>query len=85
MSTGAYTHDTYLSPFSWRYGSDEMRRIWSEVHKRRLWRRIWVALARAQAEAGLVRREQVTDLEAHQEDVDWERVQEIERDLRHDL
>ncbi len=85
MSTGAYTHDTYLSPFSWRYGSDEMRRIWSEVHKRRLWRRIWVALARAQAEAGLVRREQVTDLEAHQEDVDWERAQEIERDLHHDL
>ena len=85
MTTGAYTHDTYISPYTWRYGSDAMRRIWSEVNKRLLWRRIWVALARAQAEAGLVRPEQVADLEAHREDVDWERAQEIERDLRHDL
>ena len=85
MTTGAYTHDTYISPYTWRYGSDAMRRVWSEVNKRLLWRRIWVALARAQAEAGLVRPEQVADLEAHREDVDWERAQEIERDLRHDL
>ena len=85
MTTGAYTHDTYISPYTWRYGSDAMRRLWSEVNKRLLWRRIWVALARAQAEAGLVRPEQVADLEAHREDVDWERAQEIERDLRHDL
>jgi len=80
-----YSHETYLSPFSWRYGSEEMRDIWSEVHKRRLWRRIWVALAAAQAEAGLVTPEQVEDLRAHQEDVNWDRAQELERDLRHDL
>ena len=80
-----YTHETYLSPFSWRYGSEEMRRIWSEVSKRRLWRRIWVALASVQAEAGLVTAEQVADLRAHQDDVDWERAQEIEAELRHDL
>ena len=83
--TASYTHDTYLSPFTWRYGSDAMRRLWSEGAKRRLWRRIWVALASAQAEAGLVRPEQVADLRAHQDDVDWERAQELERDLRHDL
>lgn len=81
----SYTHETYLSPYSWRYGSDEMRRIWSEVYKRRLWRRIWVALASAQAAAGLVSREQVEDLRAHQGDVDWDRAQELERELRHDL
>lgn len=83
--SASYTHDTYLSPFTWRYGSDAMRRLWSEAAKRRLWRRIWVALASAQAEAGLVRPEQVADLRAHQDDIDWERAQELERDLRHDL
>jgi len=83
--TSSYSQDTYLSPFTWRYGSDEMRRIWSEVNKRRLWRRIWVALAAAQCEAGLVRPEQVADLRTHQDDVDWDRAQEIEHDLRHDL
>jgi len=80
-----YTHETYLSPFTWRYGSAEMRALWSEVGKRRLWRRVWVALAAAQAEFGLVTPEQVEDLRAHQDDVDWERAQEIEAELRHDL
>ena len=49
-----FTHDTYLSPFTWRYGSPEMRALWSEAHKRRLWRRIWVALAEAEQAVGLV-------------------------------
>jgi len=80
-----YSHETYLSPFTWRYGSAEMRRLWSEAGKRRLWRHIWVALARVQCKAGLVTPQQVADLEAHEEDVDWDRAQEIERDLRHDL
>ena len=47
-----FTHDTYLSPFTWRYGSPEMRALWSEAHKRRLWRRIWVALAEAEQVGG---------------------------------
>jgi adenylosuccinate lyase len=81
----AYTQETYLSPFTWRYGSEAMRALWSEVGKRRLWRRIWVALATAQAEAGLVKQEQVADLRAHQEEVDWQRAQELEAELRHDL
>ena len=69
----AFGHDTYLSPFTWRYGSPEMRALWSEAHKRRLWRRIWVALAEAQEAAGLVTAEQVADLRAHVEDVDLAR------------
>ena len=81
----SYTHETFLSPFSWRYGSEEMRRIWSDVNKRRLWRRIWVALAQVQARAGLVADEQVADLAAHQDEIDWDRAQEIEGALRHDL
>jgi len=80
-----FTHETYLSPFTWRYGSQEMRRLWSEAGKRRLWRRIWVALAAAQAEAGLVTPEQVADLKAHQNDVDLERAHQIEAELGHDL
>ena len=74
-----------MSPFSWRYGSEEMRRIWSEATKRRLWRRVWMALATAQAAAGLLTRDQLADLGAHQDDIDWERAQEIERELGHDL
>jgi len=80
-----YSHETFISPFTWRYGSPEMRAIWSEMHKRRLWRRIWVALAEVQAEAGLVTPEQAADLAAHAQDIDWQRAQELERDLRHDL
>ena len=80
-----YTHETYISPFTWRYGSAEMRAVWSEAGKRRLWRRVWVALAAAEAEVGLVTPAQVEDLRAHQDDVNWERAQEIEAELRHDL
>jgi adenylosuccinate lyase len=80
-----FDHETYLSPLTWRYGSEEMRRIWSEAHKRRLWRRIWVALAEAQAEFDLVTPEQVTDLCAHADDVDVDRAHQIEAEVKHDL
>jgi adenylosuccinate lyase len=80
-----YDHETYLSPLTWRYGSDEMRCVWSMAHQRRLWRRIWVALAEAQADLGLVTPEQVADLRAHADDVDIERAHEIEAETRHDL
>jgi adenylosuccinate lyase len=78
-------HNTYQSAFTWRYGSDEMRQIWSEVHRRQLLRRVWVALARAQQEAGLVTSEQVADLETHQDQVDIERATELEAEIRHEL
>ncbi len=80
-----YDHETYLSPFAWRYGSAEMRRIWSEKHRRRLWRRIWVAVAEAQAELGLVTPEQAADLRTHANHVDVGRALEIEADIEHDL
>jgi adenylosuccinate lyase len=80
-----YGYKTYLSPLTWRYGSDEMRHIWSEAHKRRLWRRIWVALAETQVEFGLVTPEQAADLRAHAGDVDVDRALEIEAEIRHDL
>lgn len=80
-----FTHETYLSPFAWRYGSLPMRRIWSEAHKRRLWRRIWVALAQVQHAIGLVSAEQLADLRAHQDAVDIERAHAIEAEIHHDL
>jgi adenylosuccinate lyase len=81
----SFGHDTFLSPFTWRYGSDEMRRIWSEAYKRRLWRRIWVALAEAEHEAGLVTAEQIVDLRTHQNEIDLERAFQIEDEIKHDL
>ncbi|MCC7354586.1 MAG: adenylosuccinate lyase [Anaerolineae bacterium] len=80
-----FDHETYLSPFAWRYGSPEMRRVWSEAHKRRLWRRVWLALAEAQMAAGLVSAEQLADLRAHADDVDIPRAHAIEAETRHDL
>lgn len=80
-----YDHSTYLSPFTWRYGSADMRRLWSEFEKRKLWRQIWAALAEAQAEAGLISREQAADVRAHVEDVDIERAHAIEAEIKHDL
>lgn len=77
--------DSYQSPFSWRYGSDEMRAIWSEEHKRHLWRCIWVALAEAQMEVGLVSSEQVADLRVHADQVDVARSLEIEAEIHHDV
>ncbi|NMB58994.1 MAG: adenylosuccinate lyase, partial [Chloroflexi bacterium] len=78
-------YDSYQSPFSWRYGSKEMRLIWSEVNKRWLWRRIWVELARAQSEYGLVTPAQVTELEANAAEVDVDAALKIEAELHHDL
>ncbi len=80
-----FTHDTYLSPLTWRYGSEAMRQLWSEAEKRRLWRRFWVALASAQQAAGLVTAAQAADLRAQVDAVDIERAHAIEVEIRHDL
>ncbi|HTX90515.1 MAG TPA: adenylosuccinate lyase [Anaerolineales bacterium] len=77
--------ETYLSPFTWRYGTPAMRSLWSEENKRLLWRRIWVALAEVQAEFGLVTPEQVADLRSHMEQIDLPRALEIETEIQHDL
>ena len=80
-----YGHSTYISPLTWRYGSDEMKHIFSEEHKRKLLRRVWIALARAESKAGLVTEAQVEELEAHKDDIDIERASEIESEIHHDL
>ncbi len=81
----SFSHDTYLSPMTWRYGSDAMRAVWSETAKRRLWRRVWLALAAAQHAAGLVSDAQRDDLAAHVDAVDIDRAHAIEAEIHHDL
>jgi adenylosuccinate lyase len=75
----------YVSPFSYRYGSTEMRKIWSELRKRRTWRRVWVALAEVQLQFGITQIEQIQDLVDHVDDVDIARAHEIEARIHHDL
>ena len=80
-----FEHDTFISPFTWRYGSAEMRHIWSEQNKRLIMRQIWVALATAQQQFGLVSAEQVADLQSQQANIDIARALEIEAETRHDV
>ena len=80
-----FDFETYLSPFTWRYGSQEMRQIWSEANKRRKWREMWVALAEVQAEYGLVSPDQLQDLKSQVADIDVPRALQIEAEIHHDL
>ena len=77
--------ERFESPFGWRYGSETMRALWSEPTKRRLMRRVWLALAAAERDAGLVSEEQLADLERTAQAIDIERAHEIEATTRHDV
>ena len=82
----ASEHDLYDNPLITRYASREMSALFSDRYKFSTWRRLWVALAEAQAELGLdITREQVEELRAHQEDVDFGLQAVKERELRHDV
>ena len=76
----------YESPLSSRYASDKMQYIFSPDKKFSTWRRLWIALARAEMELGLpVTQEQIDELEAHVTDIDYELAAQKERELRHDV
>ncbi|MGZ3882360.1 MAG: adenylosuccinate lyase [Flavisolibacter sp.] len=77
--------DNYLSPFTWRYASVEMRNLWSETNKRLIWRQLWVALAEVQGEFGLVKPDQITDLRQHMAEINIPYALEIETEIQHDL
>jgi len=78
--------DRYQNPLAERYASEDMLRVFSDNHRYRTWRRLWIALAESQAELGLdVREDQIAEMRAHVEDIDYERVDEHERVLRHDV
>ena len=80
-------HDRYISPFSTRYASDEMQYIFSDDNKFRTWRRLWVALARAEMNQGLtnITPDMVSELEAHVDDINYEVAIEREKLVRHDV
>ena len=78
-------YSKYESPFSWRYGSEQMRQIFSEENKYKLWRKIWIAIAKAQVKEGLVSQQELKDLEDNQNNIDIARIWEIEKDTRHDV
>ena len=79
-------HNRYISPFSTRYSSDEMQYIFSDDNKFRTWRRLWIALAKAEQKQGLdISDEQIAELEAHKDDVNYEDAAAREKLVRHDL
>ena len=78
--------DYYDNPLIARYASREMSRLWGPQRKARTWRRLWVALAEAQAELGLpIREEQLAELRARMDDVDLDLAAKYEKQLRHDV
>ena len=78
--------DGYVSPLSTRYASREMQYLFSENNKFRTWRRLWIALAKAEPALGLpVTREQIAQLESHAEDVNYDVAEAREKLVRHDV
>jgi len=79
-------HDVYDSPLVTRYAGPEMAALWSPARKIRTWRRLWIALAEAEKELGLgITDQQIAEMCRHADDVDFERAEELERELRHDV
>ena len=79
-------HDRYISPFSTRYASDEMQYTFSDDNKFRTWRRLWIALAKAEQKQGLdITDEQIAELEAHKDDINYEEATAREKLVRHDV
>ena len=79
-------YDKYESPFSTRYASDEMQYLFSQNMKFRTFRKLWIALAKAEKKAGLdITDEQIAELEAHRDDINYDAAEAYEKKLRHDV
>ncbi len=79
-------HDKYESPLSSRYASDEMQYLFSPDKKFKTWRRLWIALAEAEKELGLeITDEQIAELKAHADDINYDVAKEREKQVRHDV
>ncbi len=80
------SHDVYENPLITRYASRPMAELWSANRKFRAWRTLWIALAEAEQELGLpISDEQIAELKAAAENVDFNAANEYERKLRHDV
>ena len=81
MSTNAYE-----SPFSSRYASEEMQYVFSQDNKFKTWRKLWIALAKAEKALGInITDEQIAELEANKENINYEVAREREKLVRHDV
>ncbi len=82
-----YGFDSFLSVFTWRYGSDVMRRVFSEVNYRAKWREIWTALAEAELRYGLLTAKEFADIRKYSaaEYIDIDKSHQVERVIGHDL
>ncbi|SKA64451.1 adenylosuccinate lyase [Eubacterium uniforme] len=79
-------YDKYVSPLSERYASKEMQYIFSPDMKFKTWRKLWIALAQAEMELGLnITKEQIEELEAHKDDINYDVAKEEEKRRRHDV
>ena len=80
------SNDRYVSPLSERYASKEMQYIFSPDKKFRTWRRLWIALAETEKELGLnITDEQIEELKAHADDINYDVAKEREKIVRHDV
>jgi adenylosuccinate lyase len=80
------SHERYENPLTQRYASAEMSALWSDQRKFSTWRRLWVMLAEAEAELGLaITREQIDELRANVDNIDFDAANAYERKLRHDV
>lgn len=76
----------YVTPFSGRYASKEMNEIWSNDSRYSTWRKLWVALAETEKELGIdITDEQIAEMKAHVEDIDYDVVAQREKECRHDV
>ncbi|ERL21302.1 adenylosuccinate lyase [Oribacterium sp. oral taxon 078 str. F0263] len=80
------TRSSYQTPLTGRYASERMQYLFSPEHKFRSWRRLWIALAEAEKELGLpITEEQIAELRAHRDDINYEDAERREREVRHDV
>jgi adenylosuccinate lyase len=80
------SHDIYENPLITRYASREMAALWGDQRKFSTWRRLWVALAEAEAELGLpITKEQIAELRSKVDDIDFDAANQHESKLRHDV
>ena len=80
------SRDSYESPFCTRYASHEMQYLFSPDKKFKTWRRLWIALAKAEKQLGLnITDEQISELEAHAEDINYDVAEAREKEVRHDV
>ena len=83
---GGFMQDKYVSPFSERYSSEKMQYIFSPDFKFGTWRKLWIALAESEKELGIaISDEQIAEMKAHADDIDYEFAKAKEREVRHDV